>query len=135
MPAPADQRPVDPIHAAYQDGRRLGLATAALALSIVAFINLLGIEKSILAIVLALLAMQGALPGAGVLRRGRIALVLAVVHWRQRRGIAGHLQRRAAAFGAPAPPIGLRGARQQRLRTAAGPFAWPGGRVRALDSA
>lgn len=41
------------IDAAYQRGRRVGLATAALALTIVSFLNLLGTEKSILAAALA----------------------------------------------------------------------------------
>ncbi len=70
----------DPIYAAYQRGRRMGLATGALALSVVAFVNLLGMEKSILAGVLALLALQGAAPAADLIRRGRIALAIAVVH-------------------------------------------------------
>ncbi len=58
----------------------MGLATGALALSVVAFVNLLGMEKSILAGVLALLALQGAAPAADLIRRGRIALAIAVVH-------------------------------------------------------
>lgn len=70
----------DPTYAAYQRGRRMGLATGALALSVVAFVNLLGLEKSILAGVLALLAVRGAAPAADVIRRGRVALVIAVIH-------------------------------------------------------
>jgi uncharacterized membrane protein YadS len=38
-------------------GRTEGLATAALALSLVSFVNLLGAEKALLAIVLAVLAL------------------------------------------------------------------------------
>jgi hypothetical protein len=72
--------PHDPIRDAYRDGRRFGLATGALALSIVAFINLLGMEKSVLAIVLAILAMQGAEPAAAAYRRARTAIVIAAVH-------------------------------------------------------
>ncbi len=79
MPTPTNT-PSDPVHAAYDEGRRMGLATGALALSVVAFINLLGLEKSILAIVLATLALYGAGPAAAVLRRGRVALVIAAVH-------------------------------------------------------
>ena len=41
------------------EGRRQGLAIAALALGLVSFVNLLGAEKSILAIVLAVIAMSG----------------------------------------------------------------------------
>ena len=72
--------PRDPIQSAYQDGRRIGLATGALALSVVSFVNMLGLEKSILAIVLAVLAMQGVEPLAAALRRGRMALLIASVH-------------------------------------------------------
>lgn len=68
------------IHAAHKDGYRLGLATAALALSAVAFINMLGIEKSVLAAVLAALAMQGARPLDQLLRRGKAALLISAVY-------------------------------------------------------
>jgi len=70
----------DRVQLAYQEGRRLGLATAALALSAVAFVNLLGFEKSILAGVLAILSLEGAAPAARILRRGRAALAIAAVH-------------------------------------------------------
>lgn len=70
----------DSVVAAYQEGRRIGLATAALALSLVAYINLLGIEKSVLAGVLAFLALRGAGTGSQPLRRGRVALVIAALH-------------------------------------------------------
>jgi Na+-driven multidrug efflux pump len=43
--------------AARSLGRTEGLATAALALSLVSFVNLLGVEKALLAIVLAALAL------------------------------------------------------------------------------
>ena len=60
-------------------GRREGYSIAALALSLVAYINLLGAEKSLLAIVLALVAMRGArLPF--VLRRSRLAIGFAILH-------------------------------------------------------
>ena len=72
--------PRDPVQTAYEDGRRFGLATAALALGVVSFVNLLGIEKSILAIVLAILAIKGGGFRAAVLRRGRTALILASAH-------------------------------------------------------
>lgn len=70
----------DPTYVAYQRGRRMGLATGALALSVVAFVNLLGVEKSALACVLAGLALKGAAPAADVIRRGRSALAIAVIH-------------------------------------------------------
>jgi hypothetical protein len=70
----------DPVHVAYLEGRRLGLATAALAVSVVAFVNLLGVEKSVLAAVLAVLALQGAQPLGRVLSRGKTALIIAAVH-------------------------------------------------------
>jgi hypothetical protein len=70
----------DPVHVAYLEGRRLGLATAALAVSVVAFVNLLGVEKSVLAAVLAVLSLQGAQPLSRVLRRSRTALIIAAAH-------------------------------------------------------
>jgi len=72
--------PRDPVQTAYRDGRRIGLATGALALSVVSFVNIFGIEKSVLAIVLAILAMQGTEPLGIAIRRGRTALVLASAH-------------------------------------------------------
>jgi hypothetical protein len=66
--------------AAYEEGRRTGLAIAAFALAIMSFINLLGVEKSILALVLAVIAMYGAPRGAEVRRWSRNAIGLAAVH-------------------------------------------------------
>ena len=80
MPDPTHTPSSDPVRAAYQEGRRYGLATAALALSIVSFLNMFGIEKSILAIVLAILARQGAVSTAVAFRRGRTALLIASAH-------------------------------------------------------
>ncbi len=80
MSEPTHSSPHDPVHNAFQEGRRIGLATAALALGVVSFLNLLGLEKSILAIVLALLAMQGAEPVTAAFRRGRTALMVSAVH-------------------------------------------------------
>ena len=57
-PTPPSER--DPLVIVYDRGRREGLATAAIALSATAYLNLLGAEKSILAIALALLASRGA---------------------------------------------------------------------------
>lgn len=60
-------------------GRRQGLAVAALAVALVSFLNLLGAEKSILAIVLAIAAMSGT--QSPVLRRRSLAAIgLAVLH-------------------------------------------------------
>jgi hypothetical protein len=63
--------------AALRRGRSEGMATAALALGAVAFLNLLGVEKGILAIVLAVLSLRNA--PAGPRRRARIAMALGVV--------------------------------------------------------
>ena len=70
----------DPTYDAYERGRRVGLATAALALSLVAFVNLLGMEKSILAGILALIALRGSTSLAMSRHRARLALAIAVVH-------------------------------------------------------
>jgi len=65
--------------AAYRQGWRAGLALGALAIAVVAFINVLSVEKSILAIVLALIAIGGAGPGR-TRNRGRLALAIGLVH-------------------------------------------------------
>ncbi len=70
--------PVD-IADARDNGRREGLAMAALALSLVSFLNLLGAEKSILAIVLAVMAMSHSTSKTAH-RRSLIAISLALVH-------------------------------------------------------
>jgi hypothetical protein len=44
---------------AYDAGRRVGFGVSALALSLVAFLSLLGLEKAFLAIVLGALALKG----------------------------------------------------------------------------
>ena len=64
---------------ARDDGRRQGLAIAALATSLVAFLNLLGAEKSILAIVLATIAMTGT-GSRLVRRRALMAIGLSLIH-------------------------------------------------------
>lgn len=71
---------IESVEEAYQRGRRGGLATAALALSVIAYVNLLGLEKSILAFVLAVLALMGMQKGKLPRSRAAIALVLATVH-------------------------------------------------------
>jgi len=58
-------------------GRREGYALAALVLSLVSFINLLGAEKSLLAIVLAVFALRGGTPG--VAKNARIAIGIAAL--------------------------------------------------------
>jgi uncharacterized membrane protein len=60
-------------------GRREGYAVSALVLSLVSFVNLLGAEKSILAIVLAVFALRGATP-RGAFQQARIAMVVASLH-------------------------------------------------------
>jgi len=54
------------------------MATAAVALGVVAFLNLLGTEKGILAIVLAVLSLRN-LSADAPPRRARIAIALGVV--------------------------------------------------------
>lgn len=60
-------------------GRSEGLATAAVAMGALSFIQLLGAEKAILAIVLAVLALRGA-PSQQGRRRSYTAIVLGVVY-------------------------------------------------------
>ena len=68
------------VAAAYRRGRRAGLATAAIALAVIAYVNLLGIEKSLLALVLAAMALKGSLLPAISRTRTWIAIALASVH-------------------------------------------------------
>lgn len=70
----------DELEAAYRRGRRSGLATAAFAIAIIAYLNLLGIEKSVLAIVLAAMALKGSLLPAIARVRTWGALALAAIH-------------------------------------------------------
>jgi hypothetical protein len=77
-----DAQPVsdESIAAAYDRGRRVGLATAALALSVVAYINLFGIEKSLLAIALGVAAIKGVTLSNAARTRTLMAFALASVH-------------------------------------------------------
>jgi len=61
---------------AYAAGRRTGFAVSALALSLVAFLSLLGAEKAILALVLGSLAIRGAKPRTLARRLGSVAIGL-----------------------------------------------------------
>lgn len=70
-------RPLDELTAAYLAGRRVGFGVSALALSLVAFLSLLGAEKAILAIVLGVLAMRGTERGAAARRLGGAAIGIA----------------------------------------------------------
>lgn len=82
----------EPIAEAFNTGRRAGLAIAALALAVVAFLSLLGMEKAGLAIILGVLALRGTNAGT-VTRRLAIAaiglgtlfiitvVILAAVYW------------------------------------------------------
>lgn len=71
--------PGQPDDAAYREGWRAGLALGALTIAGTAFINLLSLEKSLLAIVLAILAIRGAGPGRTT-KRGSLAVCIAVAH-------------------------------------------------------
>ena len=59
-------------------GRSEGMATAAVAIGALAFLNLLGAEKGILAVVLGVLALRNAPPRASQ-RRARVAIGLGAV--------------------------------------------------------
>ena len=64
----------------YRAGRRDGLALGALALALVAFINVLSLEKSLLAVGLALLALKAGPAAARASRRAQWALGVAGLH-------------------------------------------------------
>src|SRR4051794_19227152 len=67
--------------AAYREGKRAGLALAALAVAVMAFINLLSFEKSLLALVLAVIALSGGMAAGAARQWARLAILLAVAHW------------------------------------------------------
>jgi hypothetical protein len=73
MTESSTQTPHAGLAEARDEGRRQGLAIAALALGLISFLNLLGAEKSILAIVLAAIAMSGS--GSGAVRRRSLAAI------------------------------------------------------------
>jgi hypothetical protein len=64
---------------AFDAGRRAGLATAALALSVVAYVSLLGAEKALLAIALGVIARRGSRPGSAGRKLATIAMGIAAV--------------------------------------------------------
>lgn len=72
--------PQDAIQAAFHQGRQTGLAMGALALSIVAFVSLLGLEKAILAAVLGLISIRGLAPGSPGRRYGTAAIAITIVY-------------------------------------------------------
>jgi len=67
---------------AFVLGQRRTLAAVALGLALLSFLNLAGLEKAILAIVLGMKALSAAPPPALEHRRGwaRVAIGLATVH-------------------------------------------------------
>ena len=79
--AVSDPSSSDQIQNAYRAGRAAGLSIAAVAASVIAFVNALGIEKSGLAIVLALFVLRGIRPtDPKMRRRGWVALGFGVAH-------------------------------------------------------
>jgi uncharacterized membrane protein len=64
---------------AYNIGRRVGFGISALALSIVAYLSLLGLEKAVLAIVLGALALRGMKQGTLARRLGFISIILSAI--------------------------------------------------------
>jgi hypothetical protein len=88
---------------AFDTGRRAGLAMAALALSLVAFLNLLGTEKALLAIALGLLARRESRPGSAGRRLATVAIgfaivflvstaIILIVFWHDLVGLVNHLR-------------------------------------------
>jgi len=65
---------------AFREGRQAGLAVAAVAMSAIAFVSLLGLEKAILAAALALLARRGTVAGSHSRRLARLALAIAILY-------------------------------------------------------
>ena len=68
------------VQAAFDQGRQTGLAIGALAISIVAFISLLGLEKAILAAVLGVVSLRGLAAGSPGRRYATAAVAIAIVY-------------------------------------------------------
>ena len=66
--------------AAYRQGRQQGLAVAALTMSLVAFVSLLGLEKAILAGIMGVVALRGAPLGSSARKLGVTAVVIVCVY-------------------------------------------------------
>lgn len=66
-------------NSAFAQGRRHGLAIAALLLSLVSFISLIGAEKAITAIVLGAMAIKGAEAGSLARKMGTAAISVSSV--------------------------------------------------------
>jgi hypothetical protein len=64
------------LNSAFLQGRRHGLAVAALLLSLVSFVSLLGAEKAITAIALAAAAIKGAEAGSLPRKLGAAAIIM-----------------------------------------------------------
>jgi hypothetical protein len=69
-----------PVEEAFREGRRAGMAVGALAIGIVAFISLLGLEKAILALVLGGLVARDTGTGSAARKRAITAIVVASVY-------------------------------------------------------
>ena len=77
---PSEPLATERAHAqAFEDGRRAGLATAALALSLVCYFSLLGAEKALLAIALAIMARRGSRRGSAGRRLATAAIAISTV--------------------------------------------------------
>jgi|WetSurMetagenome_2_1015567.scaffolds.fasta_scaffold1169418_1 hypothetical protein len=63
----------------YQAGKRTGFGIAALALGLVSYLSLLGLEKAVLTIVLGVLAMKGEIPTPIAKRLGIASIALGVI--------------------------------------------------------
>jgi hypothetical protein len=70
---------VDRTAKAYDAGRRVGFGVSALALGLVTFLSLLGVEKAILAIALGALAARGSDASPLSRRLGSAAMALGIV--------------------------------------------------------
>jgi len=68
-----------PSLAAFEQGRRSGFATAALAVALVSFLSLLGVEKAILAIALAFVSLRSNATDPGCRRTSLLAIALAAL--------------------------------------------------------
>ena len=66
-----EERHTEPLAGVYNSDFRHGLGVAALVLSMVTFLSMLGLEKAITALVLGVLAMRGSQPGSPARNRLR----------------------------------------------------------------
>jgi|GEM_PF-379621 len=70
----------DSLKEAFVLGRNSGIAIAAVTMSLVAFLNLLGMEKSIVAVVFGIIVLKNSPKGQVAYKMGKAAVMIGILH-------------------------------------------------------